>query len=158
MKTLTTTDIVSAGTLLKIAERIKKEARSIARTKRAGKVGKKKGTIVIGVPKVTQNQVQINISLTSEAAAYEYGSGIHGNNKSKYPITAKNYPTLTFMGTNAWAGTLIWWRREIKHPGVAARPFLEPAKKATRQKNLEDFRKEAGDNIRLIVKGMSIKV
>jgi len=44
------------------------------------------------------------------------------------------------------------------HPGVKARPFLEPAKKQTRQENLQVIRENATKNIRLIVVGMSRKI
>ncbi len=161
MKALTTSDIVSIETLMKIAERVREKAISIAKSKNAGGKGWRgvnKNTVKIGIPKVTQAQAQVNITLSKAAAAYEWGSGIHGKNKQKYPITAKNSPTLVFMGTNAWAGTLIWWRKEVMHPGVAARPFLEPAKRATRKQNLNDIQKESSGNIRLIVKGMKVKV
>jgi hypothetical protein len=86
-------------------------------------------------------------------AAFEYGSGLHGKDKAKYPITAKNKPLLVFEGTNAFAGQIIK-KKSVMHPGVEKRPFLDPAKKQTRQENLDDIKKETGKNIRLIIRGM----
>lgn len=156
MKTLTVSDLVPVTVLYNIAKRVRAEAAKIANSKNVPI--KSANEIGITAAKITQSQTQINLTIPQKLAAYEWGSGIHGKKHAKYPITAKNTSTLVFMGTNAWAGVLIWWRKTIQHPGVAARPFLEPAKRATRQRNLEDIRKTNLANTKLIIRGMSRKV
>jgi hypothetical protein len=44
------------------------------------------------------------------------------------------------------------------HPGVKPKPFLQPAKEALREQNLEDVRKAVSDNVKLIIRGMARKV
>ncbi len=77
-----------------------------------------------------------------QAAAYEFGSGEHrtrisvrGEGPGLYPIEAVNVPLLKF-----------WWKKRnvlfvgpwlpYGHPGVAPRPFLQPAI----DKNLDDLK------------------
>lgn len=156
LTSLNATDIVKVSVLLKIARRIRLEAARIAKAKRAPLASERDAKnkyhanhIYIESPKITKNQIQINLSITPVAAAFEWGGEPH-------PISARNVPRLIFDGTNAWKGQKIWWKKTINHPGIRIRkPFLEPAKKNTRQENLEDLRKEAVGNIRLIVKGMA---
>lgn len=73
-------------------------------------------------------EVEVFVSLKDapDAAAWEYGSGLHRTKGSpnKYSIDAVNVPDLVF-----------WWEREqvlfvgphVNHPGIAARPYLQPA-------------------------------
>jgi hypothetical protein len=64
---------------------------------------------------------------------------------------------LVFPGTNAWEGQTIV-TKVVNHPGIKARPFLEPAKRQTRQQNLSDLRAATSQNLRLIIKGMARKI
>lgn len=79
-----------------------------------------------------------------QAAAYEYGSGIHNkNNPQTYVIKPKNAPLLAFE----WHPEYIPWHsrkfaykrgdtflfRYVDHPGVAARPYLKPAMESSRK-------------------------
>lgn len=157
----TVSDIVPQAVLTKIADRIAKSARAFAKGK--GKGGRVARAIKIGIPKVTQNQIQINIELDAgiapEAPAFEWGSGIHATKRVKgYVIIApKNYPTLQFEGTNKFAGQIIR-TKVVAHPGIRPQPFIEKAKMNTRQRNLDDLRKASINNMRLIVKSMAKKV
>jgi hypothetical protein len=71
------------------------------------------------------------------ARAFEYGSGEHGESGQGYPIKAKNAPNLRFFWTYM---TPLGYRGrkeieedewvspdEVTHPGVEARPYLQPA-------------------------------
>lgn len=154
-----TEDIVSVGTLTKIGDRIARSARSFASSKRAGRSAK---AIRVGEPKVTEKQIEIHIlfdtDIAPEAPAYEWGSGLHSKDEKRYiDIYNVNTNALVFPGTNAWEGQTIV-TNHVNHPGVAKRPFLEPAKESTRQKNLEDISAEANRKIKLIVRGMARKV
>lgn len=164
MKKITITDIVPLSVLYNIAKRVRTAAASIAKSKDVPRTDG--NTIGIPVGKVTQNQAEVNLTLSEVSAAYEWGSGKYRKSSArgapaKYPIVAKNYPTLQFHGTNGYPeknpGGII--RIEsVMHPGVAARPFLKPAKEQTRQENLKELRENATKNIKLIVVGMSRKV
>ena len=153
-KAETAADLVPVSVLMTIAKRVRARAAEIAKAKNvplrtANEIG-------IPAPKVTQSQIQINITISPKLAAFEWGSGIHASKgtPSKYPISVKNAPFLVFPGTNDFEGILVNWRKTIAHPGVAARPFLSPAKQQTRQQNLEDIRKANLANMRLIISGM----
>ena len=142
-----TSDLVSVATLTKIASRIKQYALIIARTKRSGRVGRL-DPIVIGTPKVSQKQISINIMLDTdkvpEAAAFEWGGAGY------YEISPINAEFLQFAGTNQYAGK--WIKTSlVMHPPQIKRPYLEPAKRLTRQQNLADIRAEVNRNIRLII-------
>lgn len=94
-------------------------------------------------------KIILDTSIAPEAAAFEYGSGLHRKNKSpsKYIIAPK---AGLFNGTLAfeWPGRnpnfpsggkfiralpngkfLFWY---VDHPGVQARPYLAPAKEKNR--------------------------
>ena len=69
--------------------------------------------------------VTIDLNKSPEAAAFEYGSGEHGENGAKYPIRAKNpeQQPLHFFGKTWFIGPEL----PFGHPGVKARPYLQPA-------------------------------
>lgn len=150
-RTIQTSDIVPTSVLFNIAKRIRSVAAKIAKSKNVPLNNSNE----IGIPAaiITKNQVSVNLTLSPKLMAFEHGSGIHGKNKSTYPIVPRNKEALSFAGTNAFAGYQIV-TQHVEHPGVKARPFLEPAKRQTRQQNLEDIRKTSLANLRLIVTGM----
>lgn len=169
MKDVSVTDLVPVKVLYDIAKRIRAQAVANARAlglpprvhdnKEEGISGRS-----IGIPpaRVTAKQISVDLTLNGVGLAYEFGSGLHKTKKAggasgKYPITAKNSPNLVFQGTNKWKDQLII-TDVVMHPGVAPRPFLEPAKRSTRAQNLEDIRRHVNGSIRLIVKGMARKV
>ena len=157
MKSLQATDIVPLAVLYKIAQKIRKVAAEIGVSKTVPDMSATK--IGIPAPKITQNQIQISLTLNQLHSAYEWGSGIHRTRgtPAKYPIVPVNAKRLVFEGTNAYEGKTIFTDL-VMHPGVKARPFLEPAKRQTRQENLQTIRENATKNIRLIVVGMSRKI
>ena len=163
MKSLKVADIVPLRVLLRIATRVVDAAMEIASAKN---VPIEKGSMSISTPRTTQATTTIDILMNDVFAAYEWGSGIHRKSKvrgapAKYPIVATNYPTLQFNGTNGYPpenpGGIIRIEK-VMHPGVAPRPFLEPAKRKTREQNLEDIRKASVENIKLQIRGMARKV
>ena len=66
-------------------------------------------------------------------------------------------PYLKFEGTNEFAGQTIR-TDHVNHPGVAPKPFLEPAKQKWRPEFKKAIAEEVGRNIRLVMKGISVKI
>jgi hypothetical protein len=155
IKTPVAADIVKPSVLLNIAKRIRAKAAEIARSKNVPL--RTANDIGIPAPKTTQKQIEVNLTINKKLAAFEWGSGLHGNNPRKYPITPKNKPALIFPGTNQFAGQLIVTDL-VMHPGIKKKPFIEPAKRQTRRQNLDDLQKESTNNIRLIVRSMARKI
>lgn len=157
MKSLNISDFVPQAVLYNIAKRVRDEAATIALSKNVPL--KSKNEIGIPAAKVTQAQTQVNLTLSPKLMAYEFGSGTHRKKgtRAKYPIQPRTARALSFMGTHKFEGQLIITRL-VMHPGVDARPFLEPAKRATRQQNLADMRKTNLANTRLIISSMARKV
>lgn len=147
----TINDLVPQSVLLRIANRIARSARQFARKTGSKRVPR---SIKVGNVKSTQNTASISImldtSIAPQAAAFEHGVEAH-------PIDAKNYPDLVFMGTNQWAGQ---WIRvpHVNHPGIAARPFVKPAVKNNREKNLQEIQEAVGKNIRLSIRAIAKKI
>jgi len=118
------TDLVPVQTLVWAANKIANSARAFARTKGIGRIAKVK----VGRTSVTKNTVSITIETSAAGMAYEYGSGLHDPKGAHFiDINAKNAPNLVFEGTNQFEGQIIQ-TPHVNHPGVAPRPFLQPAK------------------------------
>ena len=102
-----------------------------------------------------------------EAHAFEHGSGIHGESGEKYVIRAVNAGVLAFPGTHGYGNAYSMYNREtregmgdmnivitpvVHHPGVGARPFMQPAIEANRAAALDMIRQAVGESIRLTIK------
>jgi hypothetical protein len=74
--------------------------------------------------------VTVDLNKSPQAAAFEYGSGEHGEKGAKYPIRAKDpeQQPLHFFGKTWFIGPEL----PFGHPGVKARPYLQPAIESTR--------------------------
>lgn len=147
----TVSDIVPHSVLVGIANRIARSARQFARRTKSSRIPK---AIKVGNVNATQQTVSISIILDTnvapQAMVFERGARPHG-------IDARNVPNLIFEGTNAFAGQLII-TPHVNHPGMAARPFLQPAKDSTKERNKQDIREAVGRNLRLVVRGMAKKI
>lgn len=149
-------DLVPMSTLVRLADKLVRSARGIAVSK--GLRAKVIGGMKHDIPKVTNNQVTINVLMSRTAMAFEKGSGLHDpKNPHFIEIAPKNKPYLVFEGTNAFQGELIK-TKHVNHPGVAPKPFLEPAKEKWQPEFKKAIAEEAGKNIRLVLKGMSVKI
>lgn len=151
MKNIQLSDLIPTSVLMNIAKRVRTAAANIAKSKNvplhsANEIG-------ISTPTITQGRTSVNLTLSPKLMAFEKGSGIHGKSGAKYPITPNTMDALSFAGTNEFAGYQIVTQL-VMHPGVKARPFLEPAKRATRAQNLTELRKTNLANTRLIISGM----
>lgn len=147
----TINDLVPQGVLIRIANRIANSARQFARQVGSSRIPK---AIKVGRVNATQTTASISIlldtSIAPQVAAFEHGADWH-------PIDAKNYPTLVFMGTNEFAGQ---WIRvpHVEHPGIAPRPFVQPAKEKNHDQNLRELREAVGQNIRLSIRAVAKKI
>jgi len=92
---------------------------------------------------VWSGEIIVDLKKAPQAAAYEYGSGIHGEKGERYIIKPKDAPVLAFP----WNPSYIPWNSPkfkgvirtgegtegkyffhyVEHPGVEARPYLRPA-------------------------------
>ena len=96
--------------------------------------------------------ISINVDLREEtgapmAAAYEFGSGERGPEGKDYPIVAKNAPALAFiwnypspLGRKVRPYDEFVVFQKVMHPGVEARPYLQPAINA----NMKNISKRIG--------------
>lgn len=168
MRNISVTDLVPVKVLYDIAKRIRAQAVTVARSKGLPPRvhdGKEEGisgrSIGILPAKITSSQIEIGLTLNGVGLAYEYGSGVHKTKKSfgapgRYHMPKSAGAVMVFPGTNKWRGETII-AESVMHPGVAPRPFLEPAKRATRSQNLEEIRRTNLENMKLIIKGMARK-
>jgi len=165
----TISDLVPTAVLLGIAQRVRQKAFDIATTKNVPI--RSVGEIVIDPPKTTQAQTAVNLRFSNNRiSAFEWGSGIHRKRgtPSTYLIVPDKkralwfpypegsiYPGVVKYTKNGVVGITT---QAVQHPGVAPRPFLEPAKRQTRKQNLEDIRKTNLANTKLIIRGMGRKI
>lgn len=144
-------DLVPQGVLIRIANRIANSARQFARQVGSTRIPR---AIKVGNVTSTQSTASISIlldtSIAPQAAAFEHGAEWH-------PIDAKNFPNLVFIGTNEFAGK---WVRvpHVEHPGIAPRPFIQPAKDKHREQNLAELRAAVGAGIRLSIRAVAKKI
>lgn len=140
-------DIVPQSVLVGIANRIARSARGFARGTGSTRIPK---AIKVGNVSSTQATASISILLDTniapQIAAFEHGADPH-------IIRARNAPSLVFMGTNMFEGQIIR-TQSVNHPGIAARPFLAPAKDRHREQNKQEIREAVGRNMRLVIRGL----
>ena len=151
------------GVLIQIASMIMNSAKSlsswstkISSSFRISEVTELPGGMMISV-----------INNAPEAHAFEHGSGIHGENGEKYIIAPKNAVALAFPGTHGFGnaygaydrsshegmGEMNWVVTPIvHHPGVGAKPFLNPAVEAVRPMAMEMLKQALGDAVRLTIR------
>ena len=150
-KILKVNDLVPDSVMLKIANRIANSARQFARKTKSKRIPK---SIKVGTVSSTEKTASITIwadtDIAPQAVVFERGAEPHG-------IDAKNFPYLRFPGTNQFAGQGIQVEH-VDHPGMAKRPYMQPAKDKHRKRNLEELRESVGRNMRLQIRLMSKKV
>lgn len=127
-----------------------------------GEAGERDGNITC--------DILVDLGIAPQAAAFEYGSGIWGEKGKKYPIRAKDkllafqfslsavphpekFSSMAGITSDGMLAHLIsvkgrvtgltFWKM-VEHPGVEARPYLEPAI----QEVLPEMRKALGKAFR----------
>ena len=140
------------GVLIQIASMIMNSAKSlsswstkISSSFRISEVTELPGGMMISV-----------INNAPEAHAFEHGSGIHGEKGETYVIAPVNAPALVFMGTHEWAGQVIvappMGGGVVHHPGVGARPFMNPAVQANRVQAMEMLKSAVGSSVKMTIR------
>jgi hypothetical protein len=131
---------------------------SLAKSIRMNLAWSKKLRSSVVLTKATERDGRLNINievgakgtdasgnpLGGMARAYEYGSGVHGENGMTYPIVPKRAKNLVF-----------WWKREgvlfkgkhVEHPGVAPRPYLQKSIDSTLPKATDELAMNIRTNI-----------
>jgi hypothetical protein len=144
----TVSDLVPQEVMIRIANRIARSARGFAR-KYSTRIPK---AIKVGNVNSTQRTASISIlidtSIAPQAMAFEHGADPH-------VIYAKNKPNLVFYWENM---DTLFVGPKVNHPGIEPRPFMQPAKDAHREQNLQDLREAVGRNVRLQIRTMAKKV
>lgn len=158
-----------------------KFADSLARSLRANLSWSKKLRNAVTLHKATEHNGEITAYVTvgekdpniaGMANAYEYGSGLHGKSRRKYPILGKPY--LAFFGTNGYGNTYGAYNpitrkgvgsknivvvRQVMHPGVEARPYLGKSITSTLQKAAPELaveiKRSLVDYLRISLKDLS---
>jgi hypothetical protein len=84
-----------------------------------------------------KEEIVIDLDLAPFAGAYEYGSGLRGKKKQRYPINPKNKTIMSFPESD-WPGYDDSWDwgafpvngtfylPHVLHPGVNAKPYIRP--------------------------------
>lgn len=101
--------------------------------------------------------VVIDVDKAPYAGAFEWGSGIHGSQGSVYPIVAKNVPNLVFW----WEKKQKWFvgpQLPIGHPGIVAKPYIEPSIQATKNDIVSVINTSFMDQIILDLQGSSVTI
>ncbi len=154
MKINQASDLVPVQVLIWAANKIANSARGFARSKGIGRVV----GIKVGNTSVTKQTISASISTTKAGMAFEHGSGLHDPRGARLiEINAINKPFLVFEGTNKYEGQLVKVK-QVHHPGVAPRPFLEPAKLRHREEIKERIKEKVGVKLRFVVRGMARKI
>lgn len=139
----TISDIVPQAVMVKIADRVARSARQFARQSGSKRIPK---AIKVGKVNATQLTATINIMLDTDIAPQAM---IFEKGAKEHPIDARNAENLVF-----------WWEKmntlfvgkHVNHPGMAARPFIQPAKESTHDRNMADLREAVGRNMRLQIR------
>ena len=113
---------------------------------------------------VWSGEIIVDLKKAPQAAAFEYGSGIHGEEGEEYIIEPDTAPALAFPKSK-WPGynpppkaPEVFVFPFVMHPGVAAKPYLRPAiekdRKAIRTLILNGFIKgyKDGIDVKVIIK------
>jgi hypothetical protein len=88
-----------------------------------------------------ESTIKIDLKVAPQAAAFEYGSGLHRTKGTPglYAIEAKNASELHFW----WEKGQKWFKGAALpygHPGVAPKPYLQPAIESERGKVVSRLR------------------
>ena len=126
--------LTAAASLL--AEKAKQKVTSnakvpnnIAENMKVGKV-ETKGTGALGIT----ISIGMKENEAPAAAAYEFGSGLHGKEGKKYPIVPRKSGGFLVFPKERWPGYApppdapnVFFFSKVMHPGVKARPYMKPS-------------------------------
>jgi hypothetical protein len=124
--------LVAAANLLAEKAKAKADSKNVPEVSKNMKVGKveSKGSGALGIT--------ISIGMKEDeapaAAAYEFGSGLHGKEGKKYSIVPRKSGGYLVFPKERWPGYQpppdapdVFVFSSVMHPGVKARPYMKPA-------------------------------
>ena len=136
--------LIAAANLLAEKAKAKADSKNVPEVSKNMKVGKveNNGSGALGIT--------ISIGLKEDeapaAAAYEFGSGLHGKEGKTYPIVPKMTGGVLIFPKERWASYNpppdapdLFRFGKVDHPGVKARPYMKPA--------IEENKEEMGEMI-----------
>ena len=136
--------LIAAANLLAEKAKAKADSLNVPKVSKNMKVGKveNNGSGALGIT--------ISIGMKDDeapaAAAYEFGSGLHGKEGKKYPIVPRKSGGFLVFPKESWPGYQpppdapnVFFFSKVMHPGVKAKPYMKPA--------IEENKEEMGEMI-----------
>ena len=138
--------LVAAASLLAEKAKAKADSKNVPEVSKNMKVGKveTKGSGALGIT----ISIGMKKGEAEAAAAYEFGSGLHGKEGKKYPIVPRKSGGFLVFPKERWPGYApppdapnMFFFSKVMHPGVEARPYMKPAI----EENKEEMKRLIGE-------------
>jgi len=138
--------LTAAASLLAEKAKAKADSKNVPEVSKNMKVGKveTKGTGALGIT----ISIGMKENEAPAAAAYEFGSGLHGKEGKKYPIVPRKSGGFLVFPKERWPGYApppdapnVFFFSKVMHPGVEARPYMKPAI----EENKEEMKRLIGE-------------
>ena len=138
--------LTAAASLLAEKAKAKADSKNVPEVSKNMKVGKveTKGSGALGIT----ISIGMKKDETPAAAAYEFGSGLHGKEGKKYPIVPRKSGGFLVFPKERWPGYApppdapnVFFFSKVMHPGVEARPYMKPAI----EENKEEMKRLIGE-------------
>ena len=138
--------LTAAASLLAEKAKAKADSKNVPEVSKNMKVGKveTKGTGALGIT----ISIGMKENEAPAAAAYEFGSGLHGKEGKKYPIVPRKSGGFLVFPKERWPGYApppdapnMFFFSKVMHPGVEARPYMKPAI----EENKEEMKRLIGE-------------
>jgi len=138
--------LVAAASLLAEKAKAKADSKKVPKVSEHMKVGKveTKGSGALGIT----ISIGMKENEAPAAAAYEFGSGLHGKEGKKYPIVPRKSGGFLVFPKERWPGYApppdapnMFFFSKVMHPGVEARPYMKPAI----EENKEEMKRLIGE-------------
>ena len=138
--------LVAAASLLAEKAKAKADSKKVPKVSEYMKVGEveTKGSGALGIT----ISIGMKENEAPAAAAYEFGSGLHGKEGKKYPIVPRKSGGFLVFPKERWPGYApppdapnMFFFSKVMHPGVEARPYMKPAI----EENKEEMKRLIGE-------------
>jgi len=138
--------LTAAASLLAERAKAKADSQNVPKVSEHMKVGKveTKGTGALGIT----ISIGMKKGEAPAAAAYEFGSGLHGKEGVKYAIVPRKSGGVLVFPKESWPGYApppdapnVFFFSKVMHPGVKARPYMKPAI----EENKEEMKRLIGE-------------
>ena len=138
--------LTAAASLLAEKAKAKADSKNVPEVSKNMKVGKveTKGSGALGIT----ISIGMKENEAPAAAAYEFGSGLHGKEGKKYPIVPRKSGGFLVFPKERWPGYApppdapnVFFFSKVMHPGVEAKPYMKPAI----EENKEEMKRLIGE-------------